>query len=192
MKKDKLVSCLIASTLVVGTGVVTAAVTQDKLTSKFTAQYNTKVAELTEIYNTTIENHEKAIVQMNEDFEATLEHSIEVAVAQAKQETLAYSVANFRATAYSPLENFSGMEHDGDATATSTGMAPGPKVFAVDPTVIPYYSNMIVIYPNGEILTGVAGDTGGLIKGNKIDVYKYTYAETIEHGIRDCVVIWWQ
>ena len=186
MKGAKVILTL--SCLTIGSSLLTAKVTQDKLTR----HYEEKIKGLNDNYKAAVEEHKETIEVMNREFENKLATSVIDAVAQAKQESVNYRVDNFTATAYSPYENVSGMENDGDATATSTGMSPGPNVFAVDPTVIPYYSKMIVIYPNGEILTGVAGDCGGLIKGNKIDVYKHTYKETLQHGVRDCVVVWWE
>lgn len=97
---------------------------------------------------------------------------------------------NFISTFYSPYENVTGMEHDGDASATATGRAPGPTVFAVDPNVIPLNSKMRVTYPNGKVVTGVAGDTGGLIKGYKIDTFVYTHAEAERRGIEKVIVEW--
>lgn len=111
---------------------------------------------------------------------------------QRHSDEMQYKMADMVITAYSPYENVSGIENDGDADTTSTGMRPGPTVFAVDPKVIPYYSKMIIIYEDGEIIQGIAGDTGGAIKNNRVDVFKHTYSETISHGRRNATVIWWQ
>lgn len=98
--------------------------------------------------------------------------------------------AKFVSTFYSPYENVTGMEHDGDASATATGRLPGPTVFAVDPNIIPLNSKMQVTYPNGKVVTGVAGDTGGLIKGYKIDTFVYTHAEAEKRGIENVIIEW--
>lgn len=103
-----------------------------------------------------------------------------------------YNVSRFTVTAYSPYENVSGIENNGDADATSTGGKPRVGTIAVDPEVIPYKSNIIILYDDGSIYTGKALDCGGAIKGNRLDVFKWTYAETERHGKKDATVIWWK
>ncbi|RPF54756.1 3D domain-containing protein [Abyssicoccus albus] len=46
----------------------------------------------------------------------------------------------------------------------------GKRVIAVDPNVIPLGSTVRVTTGNGEQFEAIAGDTGGAIKGNKIDI----------------------
>jgi 3D (Asp-Asp-Asp) domain-containing protein len=60
---------------------------------------------------------------------------------------------------------------------TATGMRAGNGVIAVDPKVIPLGSRVYI--PGYGI--GVAGDTGGAIKGNKIDL-----------GFDDIKTGWWR
>ncbi len=59
---------------------------------------------------------------------------------------------------------------------TATGIPAGPGVVAVDPSVIPLGTRM-TIPGYGE---GVAADTGGAIKGNRIDVWVATEAEAAQ------------
>lgn len=59
---------------------------------------------------------------------------------------------------------------------TATGIPAGPGVVAVDPSVIPLGTRM-TIPGYGE---GVAADTGGAIKGNRIDVWVATAAEAAQ------------
>lgn len=151
-------------------------------------------------FNNTIEAHKKLINEHEETITSiTEEYSVAVAVIAEREEQLTdvlskdlgkYKTNTFKITAYSPFENISGIESDDSPNVTSIGMRPGPTVIAVDPTVIPYYSDIIVVYDNGEIIKGIAGDCGGAIKGNKLDVFKYTYEETINHGVRNATVIW--
>lgn len=111
---------------------------------------------------------------------------------QSLKKTDKWYVVEGVATAYSPYENVSGIEHDGDADATSTNRPPGPKVFAVDPERIPYGSKMKIIYSDGTVKEGVAGDTGGAMRNDPryhVDVYKDTYKETVEHGIQDVLIM---
>ena len=68
------------------------------------------------------------------------------------------------------LENFWATSYDstcrGCNTVTATGMKQGYGVVAVDPNVIPLYTKLYI--PGyGE---AIAGDVGGAVKGNKIDL----------------------
>src|SRR5690606_34351907 len=108
-----------------------------------------------------------------------------------RQVTEKYSVDTFQVTAYSPYDNVSGMENDGNPNKTATGTKPRPGTIAVDPKVIPYGSKIIIVYEDGTVEYGVAEDCGGLIKGNVIDVFRQTYKEAIEHGRREATVIWY-
>jgi 3D (Asp-Asp-Asp) domain-containing protein len=56
---------------------------------------------------------------------------------------------------------------------TATGLPVGPGIVAVDPTVIPLGTRM-TIPGYGE---GVAADTGGGVKGARIDVWIASCAE---------------
>lgn len=103
-----------------------------------------------------------------------------------------YSVGTFQVTAYSPYDNVSGMENDGNPNKTSTGVKPREGTIAVDPKVIPYGSTIVIIYEDGSIETGRAEDCGGLIKGNIIDVFRQSYRETVKHGRKEATVIWYE
>lgn len=63
---------------------------------------------------------------------------------------------------------------------TATGVSPGPGVVAVDPRVIPLGTRL---YVDGYG-KGVALDTGGLIKGNKVDLFYETEEQAINWGVR--------
>ncbi|MER2263241.1 MAG: LysM peptidoglycan-binding domain-containing protein [Psychrobacillus sp.] len=71
---------------------------------------------------------------------------------------------------------------EGCSGITSTGIDlnanPNQKVVAVDPTVIPLGSK-VWVEGYGE---AIAGDIGGAIKGNKIDVYMPSYDDAINWG----------
>ena len=64
---------------------------------------------------------------------------------------------------------------DGDATAGHT--------IAVDPRVIPYGSKVMI---NGVVYT--AEDRGGAVRGNHIDIFFNTHAETRQHGTQSAEV----
>lgn len=108
-----------------------------------------------------------------------------------RQVTEKYSVDTFQVTAYSPYDNVSGMENDGNPNKTATGTKPRPGTIAVDTKVIPYGSKIIIVYEDGTVEHGVAEDCGGLIKGNVIDVFRQTYKEAVKHGRREATVIWY-
>jgi len=80
------------------------------------------------------------------------------------------------ATAYSPTVQ----ETDGNPWMTASGMKSGRGVVAVDPKVIPLGSKL---YVEGYGYA-IAGDTGGAIKGDRIDVFFYLSDETARWGRR--------
>ena len=77
---------------------------------------------------------------------------------------------------------------EGCSGITSTGINlienPDAKVISVDPTVIPLGSKVFV-EGYGE---AIAGDTGGGIKGNKIDVFIPSKQEAINFGVKQLKV----
>ena len=79
---------------------------------------------------------------------------------------------NVEATAYTAYNSYS---------LTSTGQKPTWGTIAVDPRVIPY-GTKIYIPEFGN--TFIANDTGGAIKGNKIDIFMNTKKECYNWGRR--------
>jgi len=77
------------------------------------------------------------------------------------------------ATAYTWTEN-----------RTATGTWPSRGTVAVDPRVIPLGSEL---YVEGYG-PAVAADTGGDIKGQRIDLYMESYEEAIQFGRRQVLV----
>ncbi len=75
-------------------------------------------------------------------------------------------------------------------THTATGMRVRYGVVAVDPRVIPLGSRLYIEAADGSWIygTAVAADTGGAIKGNKIDLYVESYSEAIKFGRRTAKV----
>lgn len=63
---------------------------------------------------------------------------------------------------------------------TSIGLVPYEGIVAVDPRVIPYYTKMYI--PGYGI--AMAGDTGGAIIGNTIDLFYHDYHNAIRWGRR--------
>jgi len=73
---------------------------------------------------------------------------------------------------------------------TATGRYTAPGVVAVDPKVIPLGSRLYIESANGSFVYGyaVAADTGGSIKGNKVDLYMETRSECLSFGVRNVKV----
>jgi len=98
----------------------------------------------------------------------------------------AREVINVRATAY-------GIDYKGSNMKgiTFTGTkATEERTIAVDPKVIPLGSEVYVEVPSMPQYNGyyIAEDTGGAIKGKKIDIYVGTEKVAYPFGIRDAVV----
>lgn len=79
---------------------------------------------------------------------------------------------------------------DGYAGTTATGTTARVGAVAVDPSVIPLGSRLFIVSDDGQYVYGVATaeDTGGLIVGNRVDLYFNTVSECIEFGARGCTV----
>ena len=90
------------------------------------------------------------------------------------------------ATAY----DLSPEENGGYGGQTATGIPLDKGVIAVDPKVIPLGSRVFVEALDGSWSYGyaVAGDTGGAIKGNRVDLCFRTRSECIQFGRRKCRV----
>lgn len=87
-------------------------------------------------------------------------------------------VISMRATAYTYGE-------DG-GNITATGIRPYKGIVAVDPKVIPLGTKLYIESADGKYIygTAVAADTGGAIKGNKIDLFLNSEAECRKFGRR--------
>lgn len=73
---------------------------------------------------------------------------------------------------------------------TASGRVACVGCVAVDPRVIPMGSKLYITTKDGQYSYGVAvaADTGGAIKGNKVDLYFNTYSECVQFGRRSCTV----
>lgn len=79
---------------------------------------------------------------------------------------------------------------EGYVGTTATGTVARVGAIAVDPRVIPLGTKMYVVSTDGEYVYGycTAEDTGGLIKGYRLDLYFDTIEECYGFGARDCIV----
>jgi len=93
-------------------------------------------------------------------------------------------VLDIKATAYAPGP------HDNDQWGNKTyiGSQVRPGIIAVDPNVIPLGSRVYIQYPDGHGEYAVAEDTGGAIKGNRVDIAKWTVNEAENFGIQNVKV----
>lgn len=98
----------------------------------------------------------------------------------ASTEANAKQVLDIKATAYAPGP------HDNDQWGNKTflGTQVRPGIIVVDPNVIPLGSNVLIKYPDGTKEYAVAEDTGGAIKGNRIDIAKWSVKEAQNFGIK--------
>lgn len=88
-------------------------------------------------------------------------------------------VGEFLLTAYCG-ENYEHVCNDGDATRTATGTKPKQgRTIAVDPDVIEYGTKVII---DGNVY--VAEDCGGLIKGNRIDLFFDSHQQAVDFGVQ--------
>lgn len=93
-------------------------------------------------------------------------------------------LGEYTLTAYCPCTRCCGK--DDGITATGTQATQG-RTIAVDPTVIPYGTRVVLIFPDGTQHTFTAEDCGGAIKGNRIDVYFDSHAEALEFGVKSAM-----
>ncbi len=89
-------------------------------------------------------------------------------------------LGTFKTTAYCPCYQCS----EGWGRQTSSGaLATANHTVAVDRRVIPIGTRLLI---NGQEY--VAQDVGGGVRGNHIDIYFNTHAETRQHGVRNAEV----
>jgi len=72
-------------------------------------------------------------------------------------------------------------------TASGTKVTPGVSC-AVDPRVIPLGSTVVVDFGDDGIQVLSADDTGGAIKGNRIDIAVPTHEEALQLGVKTATV----
>ncbi|QDR80650.1 peptidoglycan-binding protein [Sporomusa termitida] len=90
------------------------------------------------------------------------------------------SVLDIKATAYAPGPHDNGQW--GNLTYMGTQIRPG--VIAVDPRVIPLGSRVYIQFADGSGMYGIAEDTGGAIKGNRIDIAMVSVAKAYDFGVQ--------
>jgi len=94
------------------------------------------------------------------------------------------------ATAYTPSAG--GINSDSDPKVTSTMKTAKEGVIAVNPEVIPYGSEIMII--SGKIvIRGKAQDTGGAMRKNpnQVDILMEDRGRALEWGRKSVHIIWW-
>lgn len=105
--------------------------------------------------------------------------------AYAAQEQKGYETPiNIVATAYAPGAHDNGKW--GSKTYLGTPVRPG--IIAVDPRVIPLGSKVRIEFADGHSVEATAEDTGGAIKGNRIDIALDSVPEAYQFGIQNVKV----
>ncbi|MDF2568903.1 MAG: spore cortex-lytic enzyme [Sporomusa sp.] len=94
------------------------------------------------------------------------------------------AVMDIRATAYAPGPHDNGQW--GNLTYMGTQVRPG--VIAVDPRIIPLGSRLYIEFADGSSMHGVAEDTGGAIKGNRIDIAMHSVDQAYDFGVQNVKV----
>jgi 3D (Asp-Asp-Asp) domain-containing protein len=117
------------------------------------------------------------------DYEKAMEAIQNSRPGQLLDEHPAGTVVSVTSTAYSSDQHDALCE--GTITATGQDLTKNPNAIAVDPSVIPLGS---VVYVEGYGYA-IASDTGGAIKGNRIDVHFPTVPECFQWGSRTTNVI---
>lgn len=94
-----------------------------------------------------------------------------------KAEEPSIYAGKFTVTAYCPCRQCCGNWSDG---LTATGVPAGPGIVAVDPEFIPLGSTVII--DGTEYL---AADTGGSIKGARIDICTASHQDAMDFGVQE-------
>lgn len=97
------------------------------------------------------------------------------------EEPVLISLGTFKVTHYCPCEKCCG-KSDG-ITATGTQAVQG-RTIAVDPSVIPYGTKVLLKYDDGTEEDYIAEDCGGAIQGNTVDVFMGQHRAAVYAGVR--------
>lgn len=152
----------------------------EELETKMYAQ-NDKINEL----NNKIKHINDTIESLKEN---NVENETELTCLEVKEEPMLVSLGEFKLTAYCSCQKCCGKwalnrpkdENGNEIVIGSSGEVLIPKVsIAVDTSVIPHGSEVVI---NGN--TYIAHDTGGAIKGNRIDVYHDNHQEAREFAVQ--------
>lgn len=95
-------------------------------------------------------------------------------------------IEHISAIPYTYMGEFELTHYTHTGNRTSSGYYPTLKTVAVDTNIIPMGS---LLYIEGYGLR-VAMDTGGLIKGNKLDIFVDSYDEAVQKGLKKNIKVY--
>lgn len=142
------------------------------------AEYQAKLESVEHVRDLAVEQL-GGMAQKVEALEAELE-ALKSAQAQAQSNNMAggqyVSLGEFTVSAYCSCERCCNGWADG---ITASGLTAEPGMIAVDPNVISLGSYVMI-----DGVEYLAADTGGAIKGNRIDVFFSSHASALEYGVQ--------
>lgn len=142
------------------------------------AEYQAKLESVEHIRDLVVEQL-GGMAQKVENLEAELD-ALKSAQAQVQSDNMAggqyVSLGEFTVSAYCACERCCNQWADG---ITASGLPAEPGMIAVDPNVISLGSYVMI---DGEEY--LAADTGGAIKGNRIDVFCEDHQSALEYGVQ--------
>ncbi|MDJ0305364.1 3D domain-containing protein [Dehalobacter sp.] len=100
-----------------------------------------------------------------------------------------WQTGTFKASAYSPLDDKNGLNSWRDGKVMNSGVITAQNIntaVSVDPDVIPLGSRVWI----QGVGWRTAMDTGGVIKGNLLDIPMQTFDQAMEYGRQDVLVVW--
>lgn len=115
--------------------------------------------------------------QETQETTTTTETTIEV-IETTEQETEPELIplGKFKLTAYCPCVKCCGKN---DGITASGSEATAGRTIAVDPSIIPYGTQLVI---NGH--TYIAEDRGGAVKGNSADIFFNSHADALAFGVQ--------
>lgn len=152
---------------------------------------NIKIQEMKSLHEEAIgelkEEHNRELLEMEEKYNEELNYYKRTYNVTSRNTSVIERnskgtyLGNFVSTAYC-IENYHHICNNGNPSVTANGSKPIPyQTVAVDPKVIPLGSKL-KIETDGQVYYVTANDTGGAIKGNKIDIVCPTHSEAIKWG----------
>ena len=142
----------------------------------------------------TAENEEITSEPVNEVIKRGTKPEPTAAPVSSKSSTVRESAGTINGMSYSRKITMNATAYTsascGGNNVTALGTTLRYGVVAVDPSVIPLGSKLYIVSADGKYNYGVAvaEDTGGAIKGNKIDLCFMSMNECLNFGRRDCIV----
>jgi len=158
------------------------------------------IAEVLMLAGLHINAHAGTYQELQAKYSNTVEVGIAPGETEAQESVVKISeeipLGSFKLTAYCGCTKCCGKNAKKGANGewlaiTRTGVrAQKNHTISVDPKVIPLGTEMFIVAADGTWVYGyaLAGDTGGFIKGNRIDLFYDTRDECITFGRQDAIV----